>query len=281
MNCPRCKAPIGPLTNPDAIVTCAGCGSRLMTRAAAARSQGSSPQAAATVPPSPAPPASPPSPPPPQAGVKVGVRPTTVSGKSTGAAARTGGRKTQPVPPAVTLETLLAEIQALHASQQLVLEALDDLRRRRAASPGDAAAADGMDDSGRATVSPIRTAARKSVVLVDDDPATRQEAASELERAEIPVRAFADANKALSAIAEAKPDMIVLELGVTGDLAGKDLVNMIRATMEWVDIPIVLWTREPVSNQKEARQIHGADEVVAKSLGAATLVARVITIFRH
>jgi hypothetical protein len=56
---------------------------------------------------------------------------------------------------------------------------------------------------------------------------------------------------------------------------------MIKATMEWVDIPIVLWTREAVPNQKEARQVHGADEVVPKSGGAAALVARVITLFRR
>jgi DNA-binding response OmpR family regulator len=56
---------------------------------------------------------------------------------------------------------------------------------------------------------------------------------------------------------------------------------MIKATMEWVDIPIVLWTRENVSNQREARQIHGADEVVAKSAGPAALVARVISLFRR
>ena len=118
-------------------------------------------------------------------------------------------------------------------------------------------------------------------MLVDDDPKTRDAAVAELERADIPVRSFADGNKALAAIAEEKPDVIILELAVSGDLGGKDLVNMIKATMEWVDIPVVLWTRENVSNQREARQIHGADEVVAKSLGAAALVARVITLFRR
>jgi DNA-binding response OmpR family regulator len=56
---------------------------------------------------------------------------------------------------------------------------------------------------------------------------------------------------------------------------------MIKATMEWVHIPIILWTREPVASQKEARQIHGADELVQKSAGAAALVARVITVFRR
>jgi len=84
-----------------------------------------------------------------------------------------------------------------------------------------------------------------------------------------------------ASFAEDKPDVIILELVAGGDLGGKDLVNMIKATMEWVDIPIVLWTREAVSNQKEARQIHGADEVVPKSGGPAALVARVISVFRR
>ena len=118
-------------------------------------------------------------------------------------------------------------------------------------------------------------------MVLDDDDETRQAAVAELERADIPVRAFTDGNKALGSIAEDKPDVIVLELAVGGDLGGKDLVNMIKATMEWVDIPIVLWTREAISNQKEARQVHGADEVVSKSQGAAALVARVITVFRR
>ena len=118
-------------------------------------------------------------------------------------------------------------------------------------------------------------------MLVDDDPQTREAAVAELQHAEVPVRAFDDGNAALSAIAEEKPDVIVLELATGGDMGGKDLVNFVKATMEWVDIPIILWTREPVASQKEARQIHGADEVVPKSGGAAALVARVITVFRR
>jgi DNA-binding response OmpR family regulator len=55
---------------------------------------------------------------------------------------------------------------------------------------------------------------------------------------------------------------------------------MIKATMEWVDIPIILWTRETIETQKEARRDHGADEVVQKPSGPAALVTRVITVFR-
>ncbi len=245
------------------------------------RSQGASAQAQAPEPPPPAPVQT--------TAVKVGVRQTTVSGKTAGAAVRSGSRKaaalSAPEPSGVTLEMLLAEVQAVRDTQHLILDTLSSLRRGQAPAAPSAGAgtADGLgfEETGDTTLSPIRTASRKSVVLVDDDAETRQAALSELERADIPVRAFTDGNRALAAIAEDKPDVIILELAVSGDLGGKDLVNMIKATMEWVDIPVVLWTREPISNQKEARQIHGADEVVSKSLGAAALVARVITVFRR
>ena len=36
-------------------------------------------------------------------------------------------------------------------------------------------------------------------------------------------------------------------------MPGKDVVNVIKATMEWVDVPIVLYTRIPIESQKEAR----------------------------
>jgi two-component system KDP operon response regulator KdpE len=127
---------------------------------------------------------------------------------------------------------------------------------------------------------PVRSRRRKSALVVDDDPETREGALVELRQADVPVRAVGDGNAALAAIAEEKPDVIALELGLTGDMGGKDFINMIKATMDWVDIPVVLWTREAVATQKEAREDHGADEVVHKSGGPAALVARVITLFR-
>ena len=184
----------------------------------------------------------------------------------------------------LTLGVLLSELRAVRETQQLILDGLEDLRRTAvlhrpaAAVP---AVADPDAPERPPGPSPIRARRRKTVVLVDDDPVTRAAAVAELSQAEVPVRAFDGGNAALSAIAEEKPDVIVLELGTGGDMGGKDFVNFVKATMEWVDIPIVLWTREPVGSQKEARQIHGADEVVPKSGGAKRSVARVITVFRR
>jgi CheY-like chemotaxis protein len=321
MNCPRCKATIGPLANPDGVVTCLGCGSRLMTRSAMLRSQ-SGPKASgpapapgkdplagksprdlppeATLPPTPAmmlgltahadtradepppsheapatpkPAAAPPSSPaPPASGRKTGTPKRAVTPPSAAASAPDAS----PAPPASssqeTLDLVLRELRAVRDLQERILDLL-------ARSPAaERASSDGDDE---AAVSPIRVRRRKSVVLIDDDPITREAAVAELTQADVPVRAYPNGNAAVSAIAEEKPDVIVLELTLAGEMEGRDVINMIKATMEWVDIPIVLWTREQVQNQREARLVHGADEIVLKSSGASALVARVITLFRR
>jgi CheY-like chemotaxis protein len=295
MNCPRCKTPIGPLANPDSIVTCPGCGSRLMTRAAALRSQGGAkavdmpaPVAAAAFSSAPLPePARPPKPVslPPSATLP----PTPAAELRLGSdTARSKAQRDDESPTLVsrgeadkaTLELVLQEVRAIRETQQLVLDALDALKRRPLGAPAPGAPAPRGEEEGP-SVSPIRTRRQKTVILVDDDPQTREAAVAELLRANVPVRAYGDGNAALAGIAEEKPDVIALELGIGGDMGGRDLVNMIKATMEWVDVPIILWTREGVANQKEARQIHGADEVVQKAAGPGALVARVITVFRR
>jgi CheY-like chemotaxis protein len=202
-----------------------------------------------------------------------------------------------PAPPApaapvassgVTLDMLLEEIRSVQATQEQILEIL---RSRPSSSPALPSMSEGASLSfpdieapeapaSTTPATPVRSRRRKTVILIDDDAPTREAAVAALVTAEVPVRAVASGNDGLAAIAEAKPDVIVMELGIGGDMGGKDVVNMIKATMEWVDIPIILYTRLPIESQKEARTIHGADEFVLKSAGPEALVARVITVFR-
>jgi CheY-like chemotaxis protein len=180
------------------------------------------------------------------------------------------------------LDLVLQEVRAVRETQGRILQAIAELRRlSSAAAPSGDGGSAAEDTADEPAFSPIRDGLRKTVLLVDDDPRTREAAVAELQRAEVAVRAFDDGNAALSAIAREKPDVIALELGLGGAMGGKDLVNLIKATMEWVDIPIVLWTREDVTTQKEARQIHGADEVVPKTGGPEALLACVINLFRR
>jgi len=299
MNCPRCKTAITTPVTPEGIISCPGCGARLMTRAAAKRSQGgprSASEDSATAPVLRT-----------GAPAHVDEHPPDVTAPSgldfqikVGAAAPVSAA---PAPgqehegheghqghqgheghqghqghqgQSITLATLRHEIQALQVLQQQTLDLL-----RQLSQGGAEPAADRAEGEPGPVLSPVRSQRRKSVLLVDDDAETREAAKAALEQADVPVRAITTGNAAVREIASEKPDVIVIELGITGDMAGKDVVNMIKATMEWVDIPIVLYTREAIDSQKEARQIHGADEIVRKASGAEALVACVITLFRR
>jgi len=183
------------------------------------------------------------------------------------------------VPPG--LESLFEELRAMRVVQD---EILGLLKNRLAGTDGpgeDSGLGAGSDDAVLPSPPPVRTRRRKTVLLIDDDPSSRIAALQALEHAEVPTRTAQDGSAGLAAIAQEKPDVIVLELGIDGAMSGKDVVNMIKATMEWVDLPIVLYTRVHIESQKEARTIHGADELVPKGPdGPDLLVARVIALFR-
>jgi len=290
MNCPRCKAPITTPVNPDGIISCPGCGARLMTRAAARRSQGgprSSGPDAATAPvqaPAESADAHPPDEHPQDQDPADEHPPDVTAPAGLDFKIRVGPAAHSEPPPSashaheggVTLAALHHEIQVLQALQQ---ETLDLLRHLGGGAPAPSERA--SEAEAGPVLSPLRSQRRKSVLLVDDDSRTRDAARVGLEEADVPVRPVDTGSAALQEIASEKPDVIVIELGMAGDMAGKDVINLIKATMEWVDIPIVLWTREEIDSQREARQVHGADEIVRKSSGPEALVACVISLFRR
>jgi CheY-like chemotaxis protein len=290
MKCPRCQTGIESNPDPAGFMVCPGCGARLRRSAAqAAQMVPASVQAGSlTLPPNDGP---------------LGPRrvspkaPAPVPAKSTAAAPRRVGDDTARVAkataaaaaatpftapaantPATTsaVDAVLAEVRAVRRMQEEILELL-----RGRAESGYARSSPSSDDFEGMVEPVVRSSRRKRVLLVDDDEATRGAVESALKRGEVPVTTVGDGNSALASIASDKPDVIVLELGIGGAMGGKDVVNMIKATMEWVDIPIILYTRVPMEGQKEARQIHGADDYVAKGPGGPEAVlAKSISFFR-
>jgi CheY-like chemotaxis protein len=291
MNCPRCHAALAAAPDETGFVICASCGARLKRAAAGSRV----PVAAAVAgraAPAPASPAT--------------VEPRAAEIDSilarlepirNPAATLPPGTPLKPIPRpessesprpiADALELLVSEMRALRRFQEQILALL---QARPEPSPGPLGERDfgmagdesDMDDPLPAPSPPVRSRRRKTVLVIDDDESALKLVGEVLERAEIPWRVARDGGTGLAMIAQDKPDIIVLELGVAGVMSGKDVINMIKATMEWVDIPIVLYTRLAVASQKEARTVHGADEYVPKDAANAadTLVAKVITLFR-
>jgi CheY-like chemotaxis protein len=292
MKCPRCQSGIESNPDPAGFMVCPGCGARLRrTSAQTAQAVPASVQAGAmTLPPSDSPLG-------PRRVSAKAPAPAPAAGKATAASPRRVGDDTARVTKAAAaaavvapfsapaantpatasaVDAILAEVRAVRRMQEEILEIL-----RGRADMGDAPASRSRDDFEGMQEPAVRSNRRKRVLLVDDDEATRGTLESVLKGGEVPVTTVRDGNSALASIAQDKPDVIVLELGIGGAMAGKDVVNMIKATMEWVDIPIILYTRVPMEGQKEARQIHGADDYVAKGPGGPEAVlAKAISFFR-
>jgi CheY-like chemotaxis protein len=276
MQCPRCRNPITTVPDSGGFLICPGCGARLTTRPARPEGAGHNPYA--TLPPGPS--------------IKI-PRPgedtarSRTSRPAIGLATQIAGyaAAASPVaaPPApaspeteapASLETVLSEVRALRRTQDEILRLL----RARDGSPEEV---EDVPEETPALLPPVRSRRRKSVVIIDDDPATREASLAELQTADVPAKAFADGGAALEAMAQEKPDVIALELELGGALPGKDLVNIIKSTMELVNIPIILYTRARVESQREARQVHGADDIVLKRSGPAALVSKVVGLFRR
>lgn len=261
MKCPRCQSVFSAVPDASGTVLCSSCGVRLRTRAPGAEAPAPRPLAASRRDKGPA-------------LARIEAEPAAI--------APVAEKRAAPqldVPD--VLRQVLAEIRLLREAQETMVSLLT--RPAAPAEPGPDDIASFFDQpSSRPAAPPVRSGRRKSVLLIDDDAAAREEAVQAFAAAEVPVRAVGDGNRAIAAIAEERPDVVVLELGMGGPLGGKDVVNMIKATMEWVDIPIVLYTCLPIPSQKEARIIHGADDLVPKAPdGASTLVGRVIALFRR
>ena len=260
MQCPRCRAPITTAPDPGGFLICPGCGARLTTRPAAPPPRGAD-NPNATLPPG--------------TPLKKIPRP----GEDTARSKMPPAPETPALPEVeapATLETVMAEVRALRRGQAEVLRLL----RIQAGLPPDESGDDAFDDT-PALLPPVRSRQRKTALLIDDDKKTREASMAELQAADIPAVAFGDGRAALEHMAKERPDVIVLELELAGTLAGKDIINMIKATMDWVDIPIILYTRAKVESQREARQAHGADDVVLKRSGPAALVSKVVALFRR
>jgi CheY-like chemotaxis protein len=265
MQCPRCRNPITGAPDPGGFLICPGCGARLTTRPVRPRRSGNPD---ATLPP----------------GSRATVpRPGegTARAKAFAAAAASATAVTTPAPPAESgapagLEAVLAELRALRRGHN---EALRLLRILAGVPPGESA--DDFEDDTPALLPPVRSRLRKSALIIDDDDNTREASLAELQAADVPVRGFADGRSALEAMAQERPNVIAIEIELGGALAGKDVINMIKSSMDWVDIPVILYTRAAVESQREARQMHGADDVVLKRSGPAALVSKVVALFRR
>lgn len=122
------------------------------------------------------------------------------------------------------------------------------------------------------------TAPTIKILVVDDEAPIRRLLRVGLTTEGYVVREAADAADAVANLAEEKPDVIILDLGLP-DVQGHDLLTGWRAS--GLELPVIILS----SRTDEAGIVRaleaGADDYVTKPFGVAELAARVRVALRH
>ena len=117
---------------------------------------------------------------------------------------------------------------------------------------------------------------RGNVLVVDDEPTIGEVVSAYLERAGYETRVAVDGFAALDAVAERRPDLIVLDLMLPG-LDGLEVMRRVRNRAT----AIILLTAKGEESDRVIGLRLGADDYVVKPFSPAELVARVDAVLRR
>jgi two-component system, OmpR family, KDP operon response regulator KdpE len=109
-----------------------------------------------------------------------------------------------------------------------------------------------------------------TILVIDDEPQIRRFVKAGLELHGYSVRAAENASSGLDAVAEMRPDLVILDLGLP-DMAGPEVLTTIRS---WSNVPVIILSIQVDEDQKVHLLRSGADDYLAKPFSLAELAAR-------
>ena len=110
-----------------------------------------------------------------------------------------------------------------------------------------------------------------TVLVVDDDPAVREYVGDMLEMEGYDVRFAVDGPAALAAIADARPDCLVLDVMMPG-MSGHDVLAHVRQADGGPALPVVMLTAAADEKQSWQAWNGGVDYFLAKPFDAEQLL---------
>lgn len=120
----------------------------------------------------------------------------------------------------------------------------------------------------------------KHILVVEDEEPISRMIRFSLERAEFRVSDAADAAAARLAIANARPDLVLLDWMLPG-MSGLELARELRADAATHDLPIIMVTAR-VEEEDRVRGLDlGCDDYITKPFSPSELVARIRAVLRR
>ena len=117
----------------------------------------------------------------------------------------------------------------------------------------------------------------RTILIVDDEPKIVQLTRDYLEHAGFAVLGAGEGHTALVMARSAKPDLVILDLG----LPGMDGLDVARALRKDSNVPIIMLTARGEETDKLVGLELGADDYVTKPFSPKELVARVRAVLRR
>ncbi len=118
---------------------------------------------------------------------------------------------------------------------------------------------------------------RLLVLLIEDDAQIPRVLRHPLASAGYDVLLAECVDAGLAAVAEHKPDIVLLDLAL-GDRDGKEVIAAVR---QWSDVPIIVLSARDTEEEKVAALDLGADDYVNKPFGVQELFARMRNALRR
>ena len=125
-----------------------------------------------------------------------------------------------------------------------------------------------------------RAALKPLVLVVEDEPALVTLLRYNFEAAGYEVATALDGDEALTAIAERRPDLVVLDW-MLPSTSGLEVCRQIRRKAETRDVPVIMLTARGEEADRVRGLDSGADDYVTKPFSPAELVARVRAVLRR
>lgn len=115
---------------------------------------------------------------------------------------------------------------------------------------------------------------KRHVLIVDDEPNIVLSLKFLINQQGYEVRTAGSGEEALKALAEERPDLILLDVMMPKP-DGYEVCQKIRATAEWKDIPVIMLTAKGRDVERQKGLAMGADDYITKPFATHELIAKV------
>ncbi|GAX40526.1 multi-sensor hybrid histidine kinase [Tolypothrix sp. NIES-4075] len=123
------------------------------------------------------------------------------------------------------------------------------------------------------------TTINKRILLVEDEENTARLLQDYLETIGYEVEKTGDSNSFLHWVRNFQPDLILLDVHLSGDVSGWDLLNLVRQIPSWQDLPVVIMTPMAMTVERDAEYRNlterlwqaGANDYLSKPIGIVQL----------